>query len=90
MDVSVWDTYVRRLDGKLMHFDILVPSTLTDTDAIFGYGNAYLATKSFDTGVLSANECTFCHMQSVPNEVVETINKVGYYIIEMENCDSFD
>ncbi len=27
MEVSVWDTYVPRGDGKVMHFDILVPST---------------------------------------------------------------
>lgn len=28
MEVSVWDTYVKREDGKAMSFDILVPSDL--------------------------------------------------------------
>ncbi|SHG84242.1 DUF2024 family protein [Flagellimonas flava] len=86
MEVSVWDTYVPREDGKIMHFDILVPSTLTESTTIFGYGKAYLETKSFKTGELSANECRFCHMQSAPESVEEGIREQGYYIIEMENC----
>ncbi|MEX0313386.1 MAG: DUF2024 family protein [Allomuricauda sp.] len=86
MEVSVWDTYVAREDGKVMHFDILVPSSLTDTDVIFGFGTEYLKSKSFGTGKLSANECRFCHMESAPTHVVESIEAEGYYIIEMENC----
>ncbi len=86
MEVSVWDTYVPRQDGKVMHFDILVPSTLTDTDMIFGFGKQYLASKSFATGELSINECKFCHMQQAPVQVTEDIEVDGYYIIEMENC----
>ncbi len=86
MQVSVWDTYVARSDGRIMHFDILVPSTLTDTDTIFGFGKQYLKGKPFRTGQLSVNECTFCHMQSVPPLVRSAIETDGYYIIEMENC----
>ncbi|WP_420321704.1 DUF2024 family protein [Flagellimonas sp.] len=86
MEVSVWDTYVPREDGKVMHFDILVPSSLTDTDVIFGYGTEYLKSKPFQTGILSTNECRFCHMQSAPANVVKNIEAEGYHIIEMENC----
>lgn len=86
MEVSVWDTYVPRQDGKVMHFDILVPSTLTDTDVIFNFGKRYLSSKTFMTGELSVNECKFCHMQEAPLTVVENIEEDGYYIIEMENC----
>ncbi|MGX1928917.1 DUF2024 family protein [Flagellimonas sp. 2504JD4-2] len=86
MEVSVWDTYVPREDGKVMHFDILVPSTVSDTDVIFGYGKEYLSSKPFQTGLLSANECRFCHMQSAPANVVQSIEAEGYHIIEMENC----
>ena len=38
MKISVWDTYVAREDGKSMHSDILVPSTMEDKDGIFSYG----------------------------------------------------
>ena len=31
MKIAVWDTYVQRDDDKTMHFDILVPSDLKDT-----------------------------------------------------------
>ncbi len=86
MQVSVWDTYVPREDGKLMHFDILVPSTLTDTSVIFGFGKTYLQSKSFKTGELSSKECRFCHMEHAPTQVEEQIQSDGYYIIEMENC----
>lgn len=86
MEVSVWDTYVPRLDGKMMHFDILVPSTVTSGEIIFGFGAEYLKGKTFVTGELSANECRFCHMESAPPEVVKNIKANGYHIIEMENC----
>ena len=40
--IAVWDTYVPRKDGRVMHFDILVPAELKDTATIFGYGRQYL------------------------------------------------
>ncbi len=86
MRVSVWDTYVPREDGKVMHFDILVPDGLMNTDIIFSYGKKYLNTKPFATGSLSANECRFCHIESAPPQVVDSIEEQGYHIIEMENC----
>lgn len=86
MKVSVWDTYVPRKDGKTMHFDILVPSELTDTRTIFGFGKSYLESKPFSTGDLTAQECRFCHMESAPVWVEETIKNHGFHIIEMENC----
>ncbi|SNZ00875.1 DUF2024 family protein [Flagellimonas pacifica] len=86
MKVSVWDTHVPRKDGKVMHFDILVPSSLTDTDVIFGYGREYLESKPFQSGKLSSNECRFCHMESAPPDIVNNIETEGYHIIEMENC----
>ncbi|MEQ2008810.1 MAG: DUF2024 family protein, partial [Limisphaerales bacterium] len=30
--IAVWDTYVTKNNGTIMHFDILVPSELKDTD----------------------------------------------------------
>lgn len=87
MNISVWDTYVPRSDGKVMHFDILVPDTVTDTQTIFGYGKKYLAEKPFDTLDISSEECKYCHTESAIPEVLVAIQMQGYYIIEMENCD---
>ena len=49
MNVSVWDTYLKRKDGKLMHFDILVPNTINDEQIILNYGATYLKSKAFKT-----------------------------------------
>ncbi|WP_222983326.1 DUF2024 family protein [Flagellimonas meishanensis] len=86
MRVAVWDTYVQRNDGLVMHFDILVPDDLENEEVIFRFGKEYLNTKPFATGKLSAEECRFCHMEVAPYQVVEQINKKGYFVIEMENC----
>lgn len=86
MKVVVWDTYVPRKDGLTMHFDILVPDTVTDADTIFGYGRDYLQSKAFETGALTAKECVYCHMEQATDDIVSAIQQQGYYIIEMENC----
>lgn len=86
MKISVWDTYVKRADGKTMHFDILVPNTIKNEHAIYNYGQEYLSKKSFETGPLTSNECRFCHMEEAPEEIERKIQEDGYYILEMENC----
>jgi hypothetical protein len=87
MKVSVWDTFVKREDNKIMHFDILVPSILKNEATIFDYGVLFLKSKPFKTGKLTAQECQFCHIEQATDDIIEHINKSGYYIIEMENCD---
>ncbi|SEL50397.1 protein of unknown function [Aquimarina amphilecti] len=87
MKVSVWDTYVNRSDGKIMHFDILVPSNFNNEDKIFDFGKNYLKTKEFITKELTAKECNFCHIDVAPDIVVQEITEKGYSIIEIENCN---
>lgn len=87
MKVSVWDTYIPREDGRRMHFDILVPSELKDERKIFGFGMDYLKKKSDETNELTTNECRFCHIEHASDELIAEIEKKGYAIIEMENCD---
>lgn len=86
MKVSIWDTYVNREDGKTMHFDIVVPQDMTDAETVFGYGRHFLATKNYKTGKLTSEECQFCHIEQASDEMVRDINKQGYFIIEMQNC----
>jgi hypothetical protein len=42
MKVAVWDTYVTKKDGSVMHFDILAPESIKDTAVIYNYGKDYL------------------------------------------------
>jgi len=87
MKVAVWDTYVKRKDGNIMHFDILVPDNITNEQTIFNFGKDYLKTKTFQTIQLSANECRMCHIEQATEEMVSSIENKGYFIIEMENCN---
>ncbi len=87
MKIAVWDTYVTKKDGKVMHFDILAPETIKDTDVIYKYGKDYLKTKGQEGQPLSAKECRFCHLESLRSTWEADIKKQGYFIIEMENCD---
>jgi len=86
MQVSVWDTYVTKKDGSMMHFDIIVPSEVKDTTTIYNYGKIYLESKGQENQPLSAKECSFCHIEAVSPNWEDEINKNGCFIIEMENC----
>ena len=87
MKVAVWDTYVKREDGNIMHFDILVPDNITNEQTIFNYGKDYLNTKTFKTIQFTANECHLCHIEQATEEIVLAIEKKGYCIIEMVKCN---
>ncbi|GAA4276930.1 DUF2024 family protein [Aquimarina mytili] len=87
MKVSIWDTYVHRKNGTIMHFDIVVSSNLKDEQAIFEYGKEFLKTKPHQTDDLTTEECRFCHIEQATHEMISEIEDKGYFIIEMENCD---
>ena len=87
MKVAVWDTYVPKEDGKIMHFDIIAPDEMRDTMTIYKYGKEYLKSKNQEGKELSSKECEFCHIESASAEMIKGIKEKGYYIIEMENCN---
>lgn len=87
MEVAVWDTYVTKKDGTVMHFDIIAPSEQRDTTVIHGYGRAYLMTKGQGGQPLTAKECRFCHVRALKPQWEERIRSKGYFILEMEGCE---
>jgi hypothetical protein len=86
MKVAVWDTYVTKKDNSVMHFDIIAPQEIRDTNAIYNYGKEYLNTKGQDRQPLTSAECRFCHIETVRPQWEAEIKQKGYFIIEMENC----
>jgi hypothetical protein len=88
MKIAVFDTYVLRPDGRKMHFDILVRDQDRDkaSGVVLAHGRRYLAAKGVPAETLSAQECRFCHTEfsSPPSEA--EINRIGFAIIELENC----
>ena len=87
MKVSIWDTYVKRENDAIMHFDILVPVDLKNEETIIKYGTSFLKAKSFNTGELTSKECKFCHIEQATIAIINEIQNKGFSIIEMENCD---
>jgi len=87
MKVAVWDTFVTRKNGTIMHFDIIVPAELKDQKLIYNFGKEYLKAKNEESQPLAANECKFCHIETIKPNWEEAIKQNGYYIYEMENCN---
>lgn len=86
MKVAVWDTYVTKQDGNVMHFDIIAPSEQKDENAIYGFGREYLKTKGQQNQALTSKECKFCHIEEASEEIKAGIANKGYYIMEMQGC----
>ncbi len=86
MQVAVWDTYVTKKDGTVMHFDIIVPSEVKEAAVIHAYGSAYLTVKGQGGQPLTAKECSFCHIEKIQPPWEKEIREKGYFIYEMENC----
>ena len=87
MKVAVWDTYVRRKNGTVMHFDIIVPEHIKDEAEICAFGILFLESKGETGQPLTAKECRYCHMERATPEIENNIEKNGYFILEMEHCD---
>ncbi len=87
MNAAVWDTYVTKKDGSIMHFDIIAPAEITDASLIYSFGKEYLETKNQHGQPLTAKECRFCHIERIKPQWEEVIKKKGYYIYEMDNCE---
>lgn len=87
MKVAVWDTYVTKKDGTIMHFDIIVPEDIKNKETVFEFGKTYLTSKGQDGQALTINECTFCHTESVKPVWEADLSKNGYFILEIKNCN---
>ena len=84
--VNVWDTYVTKKDGNIMHFDIIAPVEISDTAVIYQYGKDYLKTKNQEGQPLTSKQCRLCHIEHLRPEWEVEIDDKGYFIIEMEGC----
>ena len=86
MKAAVFDTYVTRKDGGIMHFDIITTEG-EDLERVIAFGKAYLKSKNQEGQTLSARECRFCHIENATPEVEEAILNKGYFILEMQGCE---
>ena len=75
--VAIWDTYVTKPDGSIVHFDIVVPKT-TDEKQVQKYCAEAMAVKKI---TMKAKQCSFCHIDNNTEEWADSITKKGYHII---------
>lgn len=85
MKIAVWDTYVSKENGLIMHFDILVEEN-KEAKVVLSFGKEYLSFKGLKNKKLTIEECRFCHIEIAPEHIEKGIKERGYFIIEMENC----
>lgn len=85
MKAAVFDTYVTKKDGTIMHFDIITKDG-EDFEKVISFGKEYLELKNQSGQKLSAKECKFCHIEMATSDIEEAILDKGYYILEMQGC----
>ena len=85
MECAVYDTYVTKKDGRIMHFDVIVEASTPHEKAI-EYGKEYLNSVDQGEQKMTQEECQFCHIQEAPPVVAKDIQESGYYIQKMEGC----
>jgi len=85
MECAVYDTYVTKKDGRIMHFDVIVEAS-TEHDKAIEFGKQYLASVGQSGQKMTSEECQFCHIQAAPPFVEKAIKQSGYWIQRMEGC----
>jgi hypothetical protein len=85
MECAVYDTYVTKKDGKIMHFDVVVEASTSHEKAI-QYGKEYLEQVGQGDQKMTQEECQFCHVQEAPPIVAKEIQERGYNLQKMEGC----
>lgn len=85
MECAVYDTYVQKKDGKIMHFDVMVEADTPHEKAI-EYGQEFLSQVGQSGQKMTSEECQFCHIQQAPPFVEKSIKQQGYWIQKMEGC----
>ena len=85
MECAVYDTYVTKKDGRIMHFDVIVEANTSHEKAI-SYGKEFLEQVGQGGQTMTQEECQFCHIQEAPPVVAKEIENRGYFIQKMEGC----
>ena len=84
--VAIFDTYVKRPEKGMMHFDIVVP-TGTEPAKVYNFGLDYLKSKNVEASYFSSKLCNFCHVEEPTDLMKQDIQNKGYHIIEMTGCN---
>jgi hypothetical protein len=85
MECAVYDSYITKKDGRIMHLDVVVDASTPHEKAI-EYGKQYLSATGQGGQEMTQEECQFCHTQEAPPFVERAIEQMDYWIQKMEGC----
>jgi len=84
MNVKVFDTHVRTVDGGYLHFDVLIEGN--DQALAIRYAREWLTSRGVEDADVSQSRCQFCHSEPAHPEVAAAIAQQGYFIIPLQGC----
>lgn len=88
MKAAVWDTYIKKEDGNVMHFDVVVPESKSIMEILFNYAKEFLKSKGIFYAEIDTKNCQFCHIETLTDSMKSDIELKGYHIIEMDEIPS--
>ena len=87
MNVDVYDTHVRTVEGNLLHFDIMLPSD-EGNRAIY-YANQWLLSIGRIPEKITRENCRYRHTETATPAIRKRIREHGYFVIQMEGCPAY-
>ncbi len=85
MRLAIWDTYVSRDDGSVLHFDVVVPESHSNWAEVLKAACGYAAGRGIPDVRVTAEECRFCHWEDPDPVHLDAINEHGFAIIPLED-----
>lgn len=85
MIIDVYDTYSKSRNGRIIHFDVLLPSGGTKETAL-KFAREFLKEIGEPLELLKQERCNFCHSQDASEAIKDFIEKHGHFILQMEGC----
>lgn len=77
-NVAIWDTYITKQNGEVLHLDIVVPEE-TSEEQVKKYCEDFINLKELKN--VKTKQCNFCHVEKATDEWEDSIHEYGYYII---------
>ena len=81
MKIHVYDTHVKTVTGKYLHFDVLVDDS--NSVKVKQFAENYLADQGIEAENIELQSCNFCHSEIANPQVQQDITSKGHCIIPL-------
>jgi Domain of unknown function (DUF2024) len=84
-EIHVFDTYATRRNGRIMHFDVVLP--VKDAAKALSCAIHWLGSIGEEGALVTQERCCYCHSEATAAQAMEqAIAEWGYAIYPMEGC----